>query len=506
MGTFVVTALAGFLRLWHLGSPKSFLFDETYYAKQAWSLLHHGYAQSYVEGANAKILAGQWSERLWTGQPEYVVHPEVGKWLIAGGEHLFGFTPYGWRFASAAAGTLMVFVMVRLARRLTGSTTLGLIAGLLMCFDGLQLVLSRLALLDIFQALFILCAVSALVADRDWGRARLFAASPGVATRFGPLLWWRPWRVLAGVWFGLALGTKWSTLYVIAAFGLLTWAWDAGARRRLGVDRPWTKAALVDALPAFGWLVVVPVVIYIASWTGWLLHAEVYEKAFRDTQYGPDWGSYLRHDAHGFFAEAWQSLQSLWHYHHDIYSFHTQFLNDATHTYQSKPWGWLLQSRPVGIDAQLEIQPGTQGCAAAAGSTCLRQILLLGNPIIWWAGSAALIYSVTAWLGRRDWRFGLAVIGVLVTWLTWVPNDDRPIFSYYAITIEPFLILALTLTLGRILGPADATAERRRLGGAIVGGFMVLVTLTFVFFWPIWTDQLLTTTEWLRRIWFKAWI
>ena len=102
----------------------------------------------------------------------------------------------------------MVMVMIRLARRVTRSTLLGLVAGLLMCFDGLQLVLSRLALLDIFVAFFVLCAVSCMVADRDWVRARLARAVPP-GTRlapeaWGPLLLWRPWRLATGVFWGLA--------------------------------------------------------------------------------------------------------------------------------------------------------------------------------------------------------------------------------------------------------------------------------------------------------------
>ena len=107
-----------------------------------------------------------------------VVHPELGKWLIALGESAFGMTPFGWRIASAVVGALMVLVMIRLARRVTRSTMLGLVAGLLMCFDGLQLVLSRLALLDLFLAFFMLCAVSCMVADRDWVRARMARAVP----------------------------------------------------------------------------------------------------------------------------------------------------------------------------------------------------------------------------------------------------------------------------------------------------------------------------------------
>ena len=53
-----LTLLSLFLRLWKLGTPKLFEFDETYYAKDAWSLLHFGYAKNYVDGANDKILDG----------------------------------------------------------------------------------------------------------------------------------------------------------------------------------------------------------------------------------------------------------------------------------------------------------------------------------------------------------------------------------------------------------------------------------------------------------------
>ena len=34
------------------------------------------------------------------------------------------------------------------------------------------------------------------------------------------------------------------------------------------------------------------------TWTGWLLHADAYEQALSDTQYGPYWGDYLEHGRH----------------------------------------------------------------------------------------------------------------------------------------------------------------------------------------------------------------
>ena len=501
----VMFAIALGLRLWKLGRPDAFGFDETYYAKNAWALLQHGYARGYVDDANQMILDGK-LQGIFKDTPEMIVHPEVGKWIIAIGEHFFGMTPFGWRVASAVVGALMVVVMMRLAMRLTGSAVLGVAAGVLMCFDGLQFVLSRLALLDLFQAFFILCAVAALAADRAWLRNRLdslTAANP--PSVWGPLVLWRPWRLLAGLWWGLALGTKWSTLYVLAAFGILLWLWDAGARRRIGVKAPVLRSMLTDALPALGYVVVFPVFIYVLTWSGWIWNAHAYEVALSHTQYGPYWGDYTKHKADGF-ARITQGLRSLWHYHHDVYSFHTKFLNTATHTYQSNPWGWLILNRPVGVDAQLNISPGAQGCDAATGSTCLRQVLLLGNPVVWWFGTAAALWSVVAWIGKRDWRYGIVVVGIAATWLPWLRYADRPIFSYYSITILPFLVLGATLLLGEILGPPDATAKRRAIGATIAGSVLVLTLVAFIFFWPIWTDELISNADWAKRMFFKRWI
>ena len=44
----IITVIAGVLRFWDLGRPKAFIFDETYYAKDAWSLLHFGVEQNYI--------------------------------------------------------------------------------------------------------------------------------------------------------------------------------------------------------------------------------------------------------------------------------------------------------------------------------------------------------------------------------------------------------------------------------------------------------------------------
>jgi hypothetical protein len=47
------------------------------------------------------------------------------------------------------------------------------------------------------------------------------------------------------------------------------------------------RSAIVDAAPALGYIVLLPVIVYIATWTGWLLHASVYEQHLSNKQYGP---------------------------------------------------------------------------------------------------------------------------------------------------------------------------------------------------------------------------
>ena len=183
---------------------------------------------------------------------------------------------------------------------------------------------------------------------------------------------------------------------------------------------------------------------------------------FDNSRHWPAHGAPVRHGIPGLV----QGLHSLWHYHHDVYVFHTHFLNGCTHTYASQPRGWLLLNRPVGVDAQTGIKPGVGGCNAPADSDCLRQVLLLGTPALWWGGVLALLYAAVMWVGARDWRFGVAVVGAASTWLPWFLYDGRPIFSFYSVITLPFLVLAITLALGKILGTlaraVDAAHRRRR--------------------------------------------
>ncbi|WP_296136667.1 dolichyl-phosphate-mannose--protein mannosyltransferase [uncultured Tessaracoccus sp.] len=495
--TSAITAFAFVLRLVGLGQPHQFAFDETYYAKDAWAIMQRGHEMEWTKQANDLILQGNIDQM--QDQAAFVVHPPLGKLLIGWGELAFGFTPFGWRVASLVAGTLLVLFTIRLARRLARSTLVGALAGVLLAVDGLAFVMSRLALLDIFQATFAVAGVSALVADRDWFRAKLAAHLRrhhlvDLDGGFGPWLPWRPWRVLAGICLGASVAVKWNSLFLVAVFGIVTVCWDVGARRLAGAGgRAW-RSLIVEAPLAFVQLVVVGAGVYLASWWRWFTSDGGYARDFWRTD--PD---------SPLVQALGPSLGSLAYYHQKIYEFHTgaHMMQEATHTYEAHPAGWLFMIRTTGIAAENGIKPGEQGCEAV-GTTCLRVVSALGTPLLWWAGAIALVIGLWLWLARRDWRFSVPILALASTWLPWFRYADRPLFFFYAIMIIPFTVTVLAMVLVRALGPADH--PRRRARAIAVGIVVGLIVWNFAFIHPVLTHQLLTRPEWMLRMWLGTWI
>ncbi|NUR89862.1 MAG: phospholipid carrier-dependent glycosyltransferase, partial [Nonomuraea sp.] len=296
MGPVLVAVLAGALRFWRLGQPRAVVFDETYYAKDAWSMLRLGYEGSWPDRkiSDPQILAHPQVIPL-SDTGSFVAHPPLGKWVIALGEGVFGLDPFGWRFMTAALGTLSVLMLCRIGRRLFRSTLLGCLAGALLAVDGLNFVMSRTALLDLVVMFFALAAFGCLLVDRDKARARLAAALPvgddGFARpdaytgeQVGTGL--RPWRLAAGVLLGLAAASKWNGLYFLVFFTALTLLWDVGSRRVAGAGHPYRAVLRKD----LGWsalsLVPVAVVTYLATWTGWFLSDNGYNRHWADGRGG----------------------------------------------------------------------------------------------------------------------------------------------------------------------------------------------------------------------------
>lgn len=500
LGPALVALVAGLLRFWNLGSPKAVIFDETYYAKDSWALVKRGYEASWPKDVDKLILADPSQVPVPT-DPGYVVHPPMGKWIIGLGELMFGFDPFGWRFMVAVLGTLSVFMLCRIGRRLFRSTFLGCLAGGLLAVDGLHFVMSRTALLDLVLSFFVLAAFGCLLLDRDWARRRFADALPvdadGVLrpdARIGDglRLGWRPWRIAAGLMLGLAFATKWNGLYILAAFGLLTVVWDVGARRTAGAVRPYLAVLKRDLLPAFVSTVPVAIVTYVASWTGWIV---------TDKGYFRDWAATQGRGGMWSWLPDW--LRSLWHYENQVYEFHVNLTSG--HTYQSNPWSWIVLGRPVSYFYE-DPRGGTEGCTAAPADKCAQEVLAMGTPLLWWAACFALLYVLWRWFFRRDWRAGAVACGVAAGWVPWFFYQERTIFLFYAVVFVPFLCLAVSMMIGAMLGPAGSDERRRTIGAVGAGVLVLLIVWNFIYFWPIYTGQTIPVGDWQDRMWFDTWV
>ena len=415
----LLIALFSFLlRAINLGSIKGLIFDELYYVDGARDLLKYG-----VEVTGSK--------------PEFIVHPPVGKWLIGAGIQLFGDNSFGWRISTAFIGSLMILLIALIAHKLFRNSVLTALTSALMAIDGLALVHSRTALLDNFLAFFILVATYFFITKRYW------------------------WT---GIALGLAMGTKWSALYFLIAFGLI------------GLYRAFTHHSGRDLIKPtltritqFG---ITPVLIYLATWMGWFTSNRGWDRNYSSNVF-----------------------TSLIYYHRQMLEFHTGLT--AKHTYQANPWSWLIMGRPTSFYYET-----SKDCGA---SSCSQEVLALGTPLLWWLGTIALVVIFGLWirslvLRRLDPALTIIITGTAAGYLPWFFFQQRTVFTFYAIVFEPFLILALVYCARSIMN------TYARAGQIAVGSIFILLFLNFLYFLPIFLGDVITYQAWHARMWFPSWI
>jgi dolichyl-phosphate-mannose-protein mannosyltransferase len=441
----VIVAGAAALRMVSLGRPVELVFDEIFYARNAcWYL----YASEPVCEIADQASRG---------------HPPLGNWLVATGIAAFGYEPFGWRIGAAVAGTLGVGLLYLLAWRLLRGWTVGrgatvgaAAASGLLATDFLHLVQSRIAMLDVFLALFVIGAVLFIVLDRD--RVRQRPASSW---------WWRlalgrPWRLLAGACLGAALGVKWSGLYIAPAVIGLVVAWEIAEQRRREPNAGWagavTGAIRHEALPTLVLLGIVPVLVYASGYIGRMPGELV----------ALPWDP----------ASVWRGI---WEHQRAMLEFHTA--SGPAHPYQSPPWSWPLLKRPVAYWFSQD-----QGR--------YREILALGNPLTWWPGMLALAALGVAWwrrrlaLGRPEPVILAAAVASYLPWLILAGSGQA--FIWYFLPTVPFLCLALAC----LAGWAWSTVG----GRAAVVAVAVVMMASVAFFLPVLTALPLEPDAWRMRM------
>lgn len=495
ISTVVIATLAFVTRFVGLTSPEvdgTPVFDEKHYAPQAWDM-----TRSFFN----PILGGI------EANPGYglVVHPPLGKELISFGEALFGYTPLGWRLSVALFGVGTVLLIQALGRRIGGTWQVGFFAGFLAVFDGVLLVSAKFGMLDMFQVFFIVAAAWALTRDHQQMRERIHQAWTNGQmgdSSFGPRFGFRWWRFTAGVFLGLALAVKWSGLYYIAFFGLMSVFMDLALRKRYGVPRYVVGTLIRDTVPALASLVVVPALLYMWSWRAWFAsETSVYRHSAVDGTIPEDSVLHL-------LPDAWAGW---FHYHLSVLDFHSELTtsNGHSHPWDSKPWSWLVAARPILYYSSTDLE--------CAGTSCRSMIFLFGTPAIWWLTVPALLWAMWMVFFRRDRRFVIPLVGFAAGFLPWLMAYDRQMYFFYAAALVPFTIVILALMLGQLAGRGPVVSAQWmqwalslaggpiRWGSVAVISYLSLVAAMFVYFSPIFYGIVIPDSIYHQIMWLPSW-
>jgi Gpi18-like mannosyltransferase/4-amino-4-deoxy-L-arabinose transferase-like glycosyltransferase len=385
----VLSAVALGIRVWHIGEPTDLVFDEIYFVEQG---------RNYLEGKDFM-------------DP----HPPIAKLTIGLGIKLFGDTPTGWRLMNAAVGTALVPLMYWLARLLFRRRVAAAFAAALVTFDGLCIVDSRIAVIDIHYV--------------TWGVAAYVSAIRLVRKERFHDVWW---LLLTGALIGLSVAAKlyipfFSFLLVLGT--LFVTAWNFA--RRSGV------APMRYAL----WPV------FVTGATASVVYALSYAPHFL-------WGW-------------WHSPLDLVKYIVIKVPEYQAAVAEATHPYSSKWWTWPLLLRPVWYYWK---DPGpSPGMVVGIWGS--------GNPPVWWAALPALVLA--GWYAVRDRRLALVfvVAGWVIHLAPWV-GIGRTLFLYHYLPSLLFGLLALSWMLDRLWHGEGGPVERGIIGAVLLGSILPVAMAT----------------------------
>jgi len=452
----LLAAVAAAMRLPRLGFPPEEVFDEVYHAKTA-----------------LQYLQGQ--------PPTEWVHPPTAKLLIAVGVWMFGYSSWAWRLVPALAGIALAPVFFLLARRVLTGERAALLASFLLLCDGVYLIQSRVAMTNIFAVLF---QVSSALFIVRAGRKQ------GVPV----------WDMLAaGVFLGLALSTRWTSLWAAGFLGLTL----LFLRGRRILD--WRELGLV--VLAFA---AIPALLYTLSYIPWMRQ-----------------GHSLR--------EMVVMQHSIWRYHADL---------NATHPYFSKwyTWPWLVRptwyyynadggwvrgmvaignpalwwvSVPVSLWALLTSLRGRRPKLALVGAGCIvvGVAALLGGGAGEALGVLVMVagacFLVAAGLWAHDPVLLFSGAGFFALYLPWGISPRTLNYSHYLFEAIPYACLTLGALLDRLWGSAELRGFAR--GGVVA--YLALVLALFILFFPFLTG-IAVPAEWFNHgfrgirpwTWFPSWI
>lgn len=372
-------------------------------------------------------------------------HPPLGKILISLGIRMFGMNPFGWRIVVELFGIIMIPVMYIFAKRLLKSFEAATLTTLLLTMDFMHFTLSKIATLDIIIGFFIL-----LMYFFMYWYCQIDLVKEPLRKSFLPL-------GLCGMTMGLGIATKWTGVYAGAGLAILFFV---HIYRFYIKSREAHKAYLEKIIKTFGFcvifFVVIPVIIYCLSYIPFVGYREY----------------------NGLLDKVFDNMKTMFDYHSKL---------TATHPYESWWYEWPWIKRP--LFQAVTHRPDGKGSA----------ISCFGNPLVWWPGMLAILYSFKCWLWDKDRKAGFLCISYAAQMIPWM-FVTRNTFIYHYFPASLFMILMIGYCLYQIM----MTCKN---GKKVAWTYGMLVILTFAMFYPVisgmWINEK-AARLWLR--WLSGWV
>ena len=463
-------------------------FDEIYHARTAYEHLHQL-------------------------QPYEFTHPPLGKVMMSWAIAIFGMTPFGWRFAGALAGVLMLPGMYLLGRLLIKRSWGGMACCALLALDLMHFTQTRIATIDSFVVLWIIWMVYFML--------RWFFQEP-----FRTPLWKSLVPLaLSGLCMGLGVASKWTGCYagvvlaliffwgIIRRWRILRTAKKVPEKKRTAEEQTAAnggKYLLITVASCLIFFVLVPAVVYYCSYIPYFAYDGV----------GVTVDKVVRQAVGTYFIDGniptWSML-----------GYHSQPGLGMDHGFYSPWYEWPVIAKPMYYSSN-DFEPAGYHMTISA----------MGNPAVWWTGLLCILClcgvwikrhllkdrTLTLWTEKNDPRIALILLCYFVQLLPWI-LVPRGTYIYHYFPCVPFLIIAIVLCLdlladtgyGKAVSQAnneeEATQIARRNGKHSEGAAMILLAVIliaaavlFVAFFPYASGRL-TPQSWLDAMrWFDRWL
>lgn len=395
----IIFAFAFLTRFIRLNIPGTYMFDEVYHAFTAEQMLKGNAAAWEWWNTPPKGFAYEWT------------HPPLAKEFMVIAMSIFGDNPFAWRFFSALFGFGVIVLIYLISYKLFKNRLIALFAAFAASMDGLLLVMSRIAMNDMYFLFFILLAFLLFLHNR---------------------------KLLMGMALGLSIASKWTGLFGIGIIGIIYFGQLALKFKKKDADKRKTLKSLIAAPLYF---LIIPLFIYLA----------VYLPFFTGHHTPPG------NKPSVVNVDTFVGLQE------QMYWYHTGL--KATHPYQSIPSQWVLDLRPVWIYVDYK-------------DNMIANIYNLGNPLFMWFGLVSIIFLLFEFIRKRTLGVAVTLIGYFGFFLPWV-HSPRIMFYYHYMPAVPFLAIATGYFLNKLFS--------ERIGKIFVGLFLLLLTILFIYFFPLWT-------------------